>query len=141
MDYRAKKRNWLPWLICVLIGLILAAGVSYWRYMVLPEEMLADHTSAVYRAISDGFFIVGFIFTAIGGLVTISTTGFFDIFGYAMRSLIVLFTPFKNPKDQITYVEYKEKKELGRKKPLYQMLVTGILLILIAGLFLFLWGE
>jgi hypothetical protein len=71
------------------------------------------------RDISDGCFVSGMIFTGMGMLLWVSSTGFFDIFGYAMKSLLVLFSPLKKPGEHPHYYEYKCEKEEKRKgKPI-----------------------
>lgn len=83
------------------------------------------------RYLSDGFFIVSVIFTGMGVLLWVSTTGFFDIFGYAMKSLLVLFSPLKKPSEHPHYYEYKCEKEAKRQgKPItHTVLIVGLILL------------
>ena len=82
--------------------------------------------------ISDGFFVVGLIFAGIGLLLAISSTGIFDMLGYAFKSLIYLFTPMTIDRSQGGFYEYKmRKKEQRRAVPLY-ILWVGIAFIVIA---------
>ena len=51
------------------------------------------------------------VFSGIGGLLIISTaTDFFDMLTYGFKSLVVLFTPFKNPKDHPRFYEYDQMR-------------------------------
>ncbi len=67
------------------------------------------------RSFSDGFFLAAMLFIGFGGLMWVSTTGFFDMFSYGFSSLLVLFTGWKNPKEHKHFYEYKMEKEAKRE--------------------------
>lgn len=78
------------------------------------------------RYLSDGFFVAGLVLTGLGALVWISTTGFFDIFSYGFKSLLVLFSPLRRPSEHQHYYDYKQEKDAKRGKPLYFLLIVGV---------------
>lgn len=83
------------------------------------------------RYLSDGFFVSAVIFVGFGVLLWVSATGFFDIFGYAMKSLLVLFSPLKRPGEHPHYYEYKVEKQAKREaKPItHTVLVAGLIVL------------
>lgn len=81
------------------------------------------------RYLSDGLFAVGLIVTSVGLLTWISSTGFFDIFSYAFRSLLVLFTPFVKPQGFPRYFDYKTMRAEKRKPAGHAVLLIGVALL------------
>ena len=83
------------------------------------------------RYLSDGCFISAVIFIGMGGLLWISTTGFFDIFSYSFKSLLVLFSPLKKASEHPHYYEYKCEKEAKREgKPItHTTLIAGLVIM------------
>ena len=84
------------------------------------------------RSLSDGLFVVGFLLAGMGALIWISTTGFFDIMTYAVKSFLVLFTPLKKPKDHPSFFDYKEGREGRRGKPRFSMLAVGAIFLVLS---------
>lgn len=84
------------------------------------------------RYLSDGFFVIGLLATGLGLLIWVSTTGFFDIMGYAVKSVVVLFSSLKKPKDHISFYDYKQIKNENRGKPLHALLLSGVACILLS---------
>ncbi len=132
---KAKLTSWL-------VQIVLVAVVTVLVYNGIVGKMdlnRIDH--AVYRDVpaawnvrcwSDALFIPAVVWVSIGGLVWVSTTGFFDIFRYGFSSLLVLFTPFKNPRDHKKFYEYKlerEEKRKGRVVPVTILAIGAVLLI------------
>ena len=72
----------------------------------------------------------------VGILAWTATTGFFDIFSYGFKSLLVLFSPMKHPDDHMHYADYKAMKELKRGKTIRFILYVGLVFLGVAGLFL-----
>ena len=132
-----KKSNGASktWIITFLFGVAIAAVVTLLRYNSYdPGE------AVLLKSVCDGCCIAAFILLGVGLMTWASTTGFFDIFGYAAHSLVVLFTPFRKPEEHESFVEYKERKEGDRKKPLVCMVVIGLVFTALAVLFLFLYN-
>ena len=113
--------------ITSIIGAVLALGVMWGRGL-----FTATTVEKTLSCISDGFFVVGFIFAGIGLLMAISSTGLFDMMGYAFKSLIYLFTPRTIDRSQGGFYEYKmRKQEQRRAVPLY-ILWVGLAFVVIA---------
>lgn len=84
------------------------------------------------RYLSDGFFVVGLLATGLGLLIWVSTTGFFDIMGYGVKSLLVLFSPMKKPKEHLSFFDYKQIRDASRGKPRHALLLSGVACILLS---------
>lgn len=82
--------------LCVSVPVALYQGFAWGQ----PFQLNA-------RYLSDGCFVAAVLLVGVGGLGCISCTGFFDIFSYAMKSLLTLFTPLRRPRDQISFYDYK----------------------------------
>lgn len=91
------------------------------------------------RYLSDGFFVVGFMIASVGALVLISTTGVLDIMSYAARSLLMLFSFLKKPKDVPSYYDYKMEREARRGKRHYGTLLTGLAYLAVAAVCLYIY--
>ena len=78
--------------ICTLAELALVFIVASLRGLDLSKSMKLNA-----RYLSDGFFVIGLLATGFGLLIWVSTTGFFDIMGYAVMSVVVLFSSLKMP--------------------------------------------
>lgn len=134
---RLNKSRWISLgvqlaavaVIVVLIYDTLAGrlNVNTSAHRIYAEIPQAWHV----RCWSDAMFIPAVLWTGMGGLLWIATTGFFDIFRYAFGSLLVLFSPLKSPKDQKHYYEYKlerDEKRKGKEIPA-TVLIVGVLLL------------
>jgi hypothetical protein len=113
--------------ITAIVAAILALGVMWGRGVFVATTL-----EKTLSCISDGFFVVGFIFSGIGLLMVIAQTGTFDMLGYAFKSLIYLFTPRTIDRSQGGFYEYTmKKKEKRQAGPLY-ILWVGLAFVVIA---------
>lgn len=110
--------------VCAVVALAISVGIARYRGAA-PDLPFALNC----RFFSDGFFFSGLIFTGIGALTMIAGTGFFDMFSYAFRSLLVLFSWLRKPEDHVSYYDYKLERDAKRKKPLWTILITGLVCI------------
>ena len=115
--------------ICLIIAITVArsGGMS-------QENTLAANMGCL----SDGFFVAGVFVGGPGLLMWISSTGFFDLFGYAMRSVRRVLMPGKL--DHLTFYDYKTSKLEKREKPVRFVAITGLACIALAGIFLVLYS-
>ena len=121
-----NKKTLISIAVQLVIGVTLAVLAACALGFSLQGEMWIN-----CRSLSDGFFIGSVLFIGMGVLLWVSTTGFFDIFGYAMKSLLVLFSPLVKPSEHPHYYEYKCEKEAKRKgKPItHTVLIVGQILL------------
>ena len=118
---KQTKKTWAPYAVAAAVALAIAAAVS------VHQGLRAGLSAALAcRYLSDGFFVSGMLLTGFGGLIWISTTGFFDIFSYGFKSLLVLFSPLKKPHEHEKFYEYKMTKDAKRGKPQFSVLFVGL---------------
>lgn len=128
------KNTSIKYVIASAVGLVLAFAIMFWQGI-----FEAANVTEVMQAISDGFFIVGFLYLGFGLLFVAAHAGTLDIITYGFRSVIWLFTPFRKNRDEGGYYEYKMKKKEKRKAVPYFLIWIGIALILISVVFLILY--
>jgi len=133
-----KKSFWISLVVQLVIALVIAALMyantvddlnpaiyEHKRYAAVPEAW------PMYCA-SNALFVPGVMWLGVSGLMWIATTGFFDMFGYAFKSVVMLFSPLKKPGDIEHFYDYKvakEEKRAGKSVP-YAMLIVGVVLIM-----------
>ena len=128
-------------IISYLVQLALAVFMVFAIHAALASRL--DVTSSAHRVYadlpaawevrcwSDALFIPAVLWLGMGGMMWVATTDFFDIFRYAFSSLLVLFSPLKNPKEHKHFYEYKlerAEKRKGKAVPV-TILVIGVLLV------------
>ena len=132
-----KKIALLTTLASLTVGLVIVLVL-----LIVWNTFGQTDQRKVLTALSDAFFIGGFIIFGIGGLAFIASTGFFDTLSYGFISIWYLFIKWTYKKgEHEKYYDYVERKrELREKKKdrafsLYIILV-GIFLIIIAAIFI-----
>ena len=115
----------------------LALGLPFALLVASGRGLSSAGLRARLAALSDGCFAAGLTETGFGLLILISSTGFFDIFSYAVRSVLVLFTPFRKPEDLPGYADYRAMWASQRRKPGAALLVTGLLFLAVSALLLY----
>lgn len=113
--------------IALLITYCVAAGKAF-----APEASAQD----ILHGLSDGFFISGVLLASVGGMLWVSTTGFFDLFGYCGHWFLTLLSASKTP---LHYYDYKCEKEAKRGKARFELLIVGAGCLVLAGLTLWLY--
>lgn len=114
--------------LCTIgIGLVTSLGIA------LLQGLSLEHSAYMNaRFISDGCFVTGMVLLGAGALSWIGGSGFFDIFGYGFRSLPMLFSPIRSPKQFPTFYDYKQTKAQRRGGPLFFLLISGAVFLLAA---------
>ena len=120
-------------LISIAVQLVIALAIA-WMVASFQGFVPGGEAYLNCRYFSDGCFVSAVIFVGMGALLWISSTGFFDIFGYAMKSLLVLFSPLKKPGEHPHYYEYKCEKDAKRQaKPItHTVLIVGVIVLLLS---------
>lgn len=124
------KKNLLKYGIPALIGAAITIAVA------MGQGLGGVGSAWSLRALSDGCFVTTVLMGGMGALVWVSTTGFFDIFTYAGKSLLVLFSPMKQPEKLKKFYEYKADKDEKRKKADFTLLIVGAAYLLLSFAFL-----
>ena len=128
-------------LISISVQLVIAVVIAL---LVAASEGLAPSAEAYvnYHHLCDGFFVSAVIFVGLGGLLWISATGFFDIFGYAFKSIVHLLTPSKHDEQFPRYYDYKcEQNDKREGKPLtHTVIVVGLIVLALSFLCLALYS-
>lgn len=106
----AKKRI-IKYGVTIAVGLLIAFAVAQGRGLFTSEDA---QTAAMY--VSDAFFVPAVLLLGVGAIVWISTTGFFDIFGYAVRSVAYRFIKPGKYDSNGTFYDYHAEKEEHRGK-------------------------
>ena len=124
-----NKKTLISIVVQLVIALVIAGMVASGQGFSLDGAAYLNS-----RYFSDGCFVSAVIFVGMGLLLWISATGFFDIFGYAMKSLLVLFSPLKKPGEHPHYYEYKCEKDAKRQgKPItHTVLIVGVIVLLLS---------
>lgn len=131
---RKMLKKWGGVLSSAAVALLIALPVSRLRGFAWGQAAAFN-----CRYLSDGFFVAGLLMTGLGALIWISTTGFFDIMSYGVRSLTVLFSSLKHPRDHKTYYDYKLERDAKRGKPRFSILLVGLASVALSALFLALY--
>lgn len=101
----------IKYIVQTALGLVLSFGVMY--YQGLFE---ADTAADRIRIVCDGFSVTALLFLSMGFIVWVSTTGFFDIFGYALKKGAHALVPGLVREDVQDFYEYKLERQGDRKK-------------------------
>ena len=82
----------------------------------------------------DGFFVSAVLFGGVGVLIWISSTGFFDFFSYAFKSLLNMFASQKTVDAFPGYYDYKCEKDAKRAEQPSTMstLIAGVIVLLLS---------
>ena len=129
-------------LISISIQLALAVTIAI-GIAVLRGLSLSAAAYLNWHYLCDGFFVSAVMFVGMGGLLWISDTGFFDIFGYAFKSIVHLLTPSKYDAQFPRYYDYKcEQNDKRQAKPLnHTVVVVGIIVLGLSFLCLALYNN
>ncbi|MCQ2435662.1 MAG: DUF3899 domain-containing protein [Clostridia bacterium] len=131
-----KRRTLISY--CVTVALAIGAAIGIGSNRGLFGECTVSERMSY---ISDGCVVPGIFLTGVGLLILISSTGFFDIFGYAFSNILRLFTPLTSAKAKLSYYDYKvvksEKHE--KQRAISSILVVGVAMLVLSGLFYYLY--
>ncbi len=121
-----KKKQIKRYIITAAVGLIIAAAIIVYEYMVM------DESSQLVRMFSDGFFVSGILMLCAMLLCFASNGGGFDSFSYLGKKIRHRFERDKSEKlpDYYTYVTARREK--GRIPLLNLTIVAGAMLVVSA---------
>ena len=116
-----------------IVGVVICFGIAF-------AQGIFNSTSAAstFRILCDSFFVVAVLLIGFGFMTAISSTGFFNIFGYAKEYLKWMFLPARRKEKLINYYDYKQS-EAGEKHARWHIVIIGVLFFVIS--MVFLWLE
>lgn len=128
-DFDADKGNSkviISILVQTVIGLILSGLVILlYPWPKNPSDQL--------KTVADAFSIIAILYLCFGSLLLVSSTGFFDIFGFAIRRGAHALLPGLVNDNLGDYYEYQEEKKLKRKSySLKSTFIAGVILFAVA---------
>lgn len=130
-----KQKKYKSYVIQTVAGLTLSVLIMF-EQDVFSHENTAD----VIRGVCDGFTVTALLYAAFGMLFWISTTGFFDIFGFAFRKGLHHILPVVMREDPGGYYEYKTDREDKRQvKPRRSTLLVGLFFLAVSIALTFVW--
>lgn len=109
------------YIIPFLIGMVISFLVALHQGFAFAQPAFVQA-----RYLSDGFFVAGILLSGLGGLLAISTTGFFDMLSYALYCLLMRFTQLKRSRDHADFFAYKTSKDARRGKSKVFLLLIGL---------------
>ena len=119
------------------VGFVLALVVMISRG-AFSKPALSDKI----MAIGDGFTVAAILYLGFGALMWVSSTGFFDIFGYAVKKAAHAIVPGMVQDDVGRYYEYRVQQEEKRKGFLdHFTLKLGFVFLAISAILLFVWYQ
>lgn len=132
------KSKWVSVLlrygVTAVIGVVISAMTAWHQGFAWSQSFALNA-----RYVSDGCFVAAVLLVGVGALSWISCTGFFDIFSYAIKSILVLFTPLRKPQDHISFYDYKQLKAGKRGKSPRFIFDVGLIFLGISVLSLWLY--
>lgn len=126
----------VKFLLMVLAALFVTFLVALWMGVGFAATAIEN-----VHALCDACFLVGTVYFSIGALTAISTTGFFDIFGYGFKSIKAMFTFAKRGEEYMSYYDYKLERAEKRAPLTWHVLLTGVILLALSGLLLFIYHQ
>ena len=117
-------------------GVPFAIGAALALWVAWGQGLGGVNAAWAMRTLSDGCFVSAVLLGGLGVLVWVATTGFFDIFTYAGKSLLVLFSPMRQPEKLKKFYEYKADKDEKRKKADFTLIIVGAAFLVLSFAFL-----
>lgn len=111
------------------IGLIIAFGLCCTMGLFTAES-----TVDILRILSDGFFLVGALLLAIGGLTFTSNEGAFDGLFYTFKTQINRMRRDYESRRQ-SFAQYREEREKKNRSP-KESLLAGLVVISVGLIFM-----
>lgn len=120
--------KYAKYIVQTLLGLVLSVGVMFYQGL-FEAKSGADRI----LIICDGFTVTALLFLSMGIILWVATTGFFDIFGYALRKGAHALIPGLVRDELPGFYEYKlEKQEERKTKGEKSMLLIGAAFLLVS---------
>lgn len=116
-------------------GLLLAFVVMCARGLFAKTGL-----SNMVMAVGDGFTVAAFLYLGMGTLIRVASTGWFDIFSFAIKRGVHALMPNLFPDNISGYYEYKVKKSEKRKRfTEYSILKLGAVFLVVSMILTIVW--
>ncbi|HEY8364052.1 MAG TPA: DUF3899 domain-containing protein [Haloplasmataceae bacterium] len=116
-------------------------GLIFVIIILLSKNIFAqDDLKTIFHIITDAFFSVGIIIFGFGLLLFSSNSGTFDMLSYGFKKLVDVFRKDLSNVKYKTFYDYKVSKQ-EKKLPFLFLVNVGLIFILIACLFLWLYYK
>ncbi len=122
-DDTEGKRNKRPLIYAA------ASAVAVLLVASLLGVFKAPSAKDLMRILCDAFFVVGVLLGGVGLLSWVGSNGFFDIFSYAVKVVVIKFRPKARLE---SYYDYKQSKDEERKPWLKGLLLCGGICIILS---------
>ncbi len=129
-----KPKKLFPYLICFGVGIAIFLAV------ILTNKIWTHSGYDVFRLLSDACMVTGTLIGGIGALVFASNSGTFDMLSYGIIHFFDLFRPNARNEKYRDFYEYKKAKG-DRQRPFGHMLIVGLVFLLLAAVFSFVWYQ
>ena len=116
-------------------GCAALVGLMAWGYLA-GRDLDTAETVDLYRYLCDAFTVPGILLLCFGALMWVSTTGFFDGIGYAMRYALFSLIPGKRLERDERYGDYVERKRENRAKGFGFLFISGAVTMAVALVFM-----
>lgn len=130
------KKSLKKYVVQIVIALVLSVIFMDFRGAFDSEAEAAERLMGV----CDGFSMTAMLYVCFGCLLWVSTTGFFDIFSYALRKGAHAIIPGMGFDNLGSYYDYKQDKAAQRNtKPEYSTLFIGLGFLALSALLVVVW--
>lgn len=127
--------KWRSFFIQLAVGLVCAG-------LVLLIGGMPEGTADRVRAVDDAFTVVALLYLSFGALLWVSSTGFFDIFGFAVRRGLHAFLPGFVTDPAADYYEYREERRGKRKsRSIKSTFFAGVFLLIVSIVLTIVWYQ
>lgn len=127
------KKKIIKYAIAFGIAFIMALGVSF-----LKSLYWLDSTVEVMSALSDCFVVPGLLFILFGLLIVCSNGGTFDMLGFGLKKVILLFKIHQTEQDKEGFYEYRKRKQEHKRSFAY-IIIVGVFYLIIGLIFYILY--
>ena len=118
------------------LGIATVVAVLVW---VLEDLFHAETLQDTFRILSDGFFVAGAIFLAMGGMTWTKNGGVMDGLGFTFKTVLARIRSDYET-SRMTFAEYREEREKKASSPV-PMVLAGLVHIVLAAVTLLIYQK
>ena len=118
------------------LGIATVVAVLVW---VLEDLFHAETPQDTFRILSDGFFVAGAMFLAMGGMTWTKNGGGMDGLGFTFKTVLARIRSDYET-SRMTFAEYREEREKKASSPV-PMVLAGLVHIVLAAVTLLIYQK